>query len=298
LCRPFFAHSEKGPGQSPALPYFHGRLEEPKQRNTTMNQRPTLLAGTLLAVLIALPAWPSGLAKINLSGYAPGKNACIAVYDSQAEQYLVHNMAQCQERLSPCSTFKIPNALIGLETRVLTGPEDTKEWDGTEHSRQVNNQHHDLASAIRNSVLWYFQEVAQDVGVEQMQAYLDAFDYGNRDISGGQDQFWLDSSLQITALEQIGFMAALDKGALPASTANQQTVKGMMLQEDKLPEGFQGDLYGKTGSCVTPQGDHGWFTGFYHRDGGDYVFAVNVKGKKQWGWQAREIAVAVLDDLP
>lgn len=263
-----------------------------------MKHKRKILAGALLAALCTLPAHSKGPAAITLASYAGDKNACIAVYDSNSRQYLVYNMAQCQERLSPCSTFKIPNALIGLETGVLSGPGDTKKWDGTGHSRKVNNQDHDLSSAIRNSVVWYFQDVAMDIGADRMQEYLDAFDYGNRDISGGQDHFWLGSSLKISALEQIRFMSALDSTTLPASTANQQTVKGMMLQEDKLPEGFQGDLYGKTGSCVTPQGDHGWFTGFYHRDGGDYVFAVNVKGKKQWGWQAREIAVAVLNDLP
>lgn len=263
-----------------------------------MKQKTSILAGTLLVALSSPPTHSDGLAMVTLSAYAQGKDACIAVYDSHAGQYLVHNMAQCQQRLSPCSTFKIPNALIGLETGVLSGPGDNKTWDGTEHSRKVNNQDHDLASAIQNSVLWYFQEVAEDIGAERMQKFLDTFDYGNRDISGGQDHFWLSSSLQISALEQIRFMAALDSSTLPASAGNQETVKHMMLQDEKLPEGFDGELYGKTGSCVTPEGHHGWFTGFYHHDGSDYVFAVNIKGEKQWGWQAREIAVAVLNDLP
>lgn len=139
---------------------------------------------------------------------------------------------------------------------------------------------------------------AKDIGPERMQEYLDAFNYGNRDISGGQDHFWLSSSLQITALEQIRFMAALDNSTLPASSENQEVVKGMMLQTEKLPEDFQGDVYGKTGSCVSAEGHHGWFTGFYHNDDKRYVFAVNIKGENQWGWQAREVAVSVLNKLP
>lgn len=233
-----------------------------------------------------------------LSAYDGGKAACIAIYDRGADQYLVHGLEQCQERLSPCSTFKIPNALIGLEAGVLSGPADRKEWDGTVHSRQVNNQDHDLASAIENSVVWYFQGVALDIGPERMQAALDAFDYGNRDISGGQDRFWLSSSLKISALEQIGFMNRLDSGALPASNEYQASVKQMMLQNKNLPEDFEGELYGKTGSCIGTDTDHGWFTGFYHRGDEAYVFAVNVKGKKEWGWQARSIAVEVLRALP
>lgn len=232
-----------------------------------------------------------------LADYAPGKSACIALYDVTADQYLVYNTEQCHQRLSPCSTFKIPNALIGLEIGVLTGPDDLKKWDGREHRREVNNQDHDLASAIEHSVVWYFQDVALDIGPERMKTWLDRLDYGNRNIAGGQDRFWLSSSLEMNAFEQIRFMAALDAGSLDASRENQQAVEDMMRQTKNLPEGFEGELFGKTGSCVGEETDHGWFTGFYHRDGHRYVFAVNVKGRKEWGWQAREIAISVLNDL-
>ena len=256
-----------------------------------------LLTGALLAVSQAAKAGPAHKPLV-LSGFDANKAACIAIYDRKADQYLIHGLEQCQEALSPCSTFKIPNALIGLEAGVLSGPDDQKAWDGTQHSRQVNNQDHDLASAIKNSVVWYFQDVAMDIGPERMQEALNEMDYGNHDISGGQDRFWLSSSLEITALEQIRFMDKLDRHALPASPAKQETVKSLMLQNERLPEDFTGAVYGKTGSCVGPETDHGWFTGFYHRDDQQYVFAVNVKGKKEWGWQAREIALNVLNNLP
>jgi len=260
----------------------------------------SLAAGSVLATgfVVSLtlhadtPHWPRPL-----SDYAGDTSACIAVYSRAAGEFLVHNMEQCQERLSPCSTFKIPNALIGLETGALSGPDDTKTWDGTEHSREILNQDHDLSSAIKYSVVWYFQDVALDIGAERMQIALDNFHYGNRDISGGQDRFWLASSLEISALEQIAFMTALDDERLPVSRENQAMVKSMMLQDEGLPEGFKGELYGKTGSCIGPAGDHGWFTGFLHRDGQQYVFAVNVKGEKQWGGVARAMVIEVLQEM-
>lgn len=206
----------------------------------------------------------------------------------------MHNLPQCQERLSPCSTFKIPNALIGLDSGVLTGPGDIKKWDGTVHSRKILNQDHDLSSAILYSVVWYFQDAANDIGPERTQSYLDAFDYGNRDISGGQDNFWLASSLKISALEQIRFMNALEENALPAEKEHQLTVKSMMLQDDKPPEGFTGEVHGKTGTCVSPEYNHAWFTGFYYRDDEKYVFTVNVKEEGARGGDARAIALDVL----
>lgn len=238
------------------------------------------------------PHWPQPL-----SAYAGDEAVCIAIYSEKSGQHLVHNMEQCQERLSPCSTFKIPNALIGLETGELSGPDDVKKWDGTVHSRKALNHDHDLASAIRDSIVWYFQDVALDVGEQRMQAALDAYDYGNRDISGGQDRFWLSSSLKISALEQVRFMRALERGELPASDSNQATVRNLMRQDYRLPENFDGTLFGKTGSCIGTEIDHGWFTGFLHRDDDAVTFAVNIKGKGKWGRDAREILQRVLVEM-
>jgi beta-lactamase class D len=238
------------------------------------------------------PSWPQPL-----PAYAGDASACIAIYSESFDQYLIHNLPQCERRLAPCSTFKVPNALIGLETGVLSGPDDARTWDGTEYSRQVLNQDHDLASAIKYSVVWYFQDVALDIGPERMQAALDAYNYGNRDISGGQVHFWLDSSLEISATEQIHFMRALEQGLLPAQDENQAAVRKMMLQDYSMPDDFNGQLYGKTGSCVDGEVDHGWFTGFLRRDAKSFAFAVNVIGEGQMGWDARKIAIRVLQDM-
>jgi beta-lactamase class D len=278
--------------------YLAGRIIWPTGGLTMKSKKITY---TLAAIAMSL-SWSSAQSGPDhgpppLGEYAEVAETCIALYDRNSDEYRVYNMDQCQERLSPCSTFKVPNALVGLESGVLEGPDTVKAWDGTRRSREVLNQDHDLASAIENSVVWYFQDVALDIGPERMQAALDAYDYGNQDISGGQDIFWLSSSLKISALEQIRFMDALDREALPAEPEYQALVRNMMLQDSGLPDGFRGELFGKTGSCVGPEGEHGWFTGFLHRGDQRWVFAVNVKGDGQWGWQARKIAVRVLDDI-
>src|SRR4051812_32042056 len=69
------------------------------------------------------------------------------------------------ERVSPCSTFKVPHALIGLETGVLSGPEHPMKWDGTQRRLDAWNQDQTLRTAIRDSVVWYFQKVAEGVGL-------------------------------------------------------------------------------------------------------------------------------------
>ena len=228
--------------------------------------------------------------------WVEGHAVCITVYSTADKTWLLYNLPQCKMPLSPCSTFKIPNALIGLGSGVLTGPGDLKTWDGTVHDREVLNRDHDLASAISNSVVWYFQNVARDVGAARMQAGLDTFGYGNRDMSGGLDRFWLGSSLQINAIEQVEFLRALAGLELPADVDDQQIVKDLLLQNEGLPADFHGRLYGKTGSCSVPGRDHGWFVGWLERGQDTLVFAVNIIGEGLWGADARRIAVRVLQE--
>ena len=70
-------------------------------------------------------------------------------------------------------------------------------------------------------------------GAEKMQDHLNRINYGNRDISGGIDTFWLDSSLKISALEQIEFMERLVKETLPFHKQKMKNVKRIMIEDEK-----------------------------------------------------------------
>jgi beta-lactamase class D len=225
------------------------------------------------------------------------QQACMAVFSEASQSWLIYNLPQCEMPLSPCSTFKIPNALLGLQFGVLNGPQHSMTWDGKVHDREVLNQDHDLASAMKNSVVWYFQEVARQIGAERMQSSLDAFEYGNRDISAGIDIFWLGSSLEISALQQIDFLRALVNSELPIDADNQKAVLQLLLQDYALPENFTGTLYGKTGSCPMPEDDHGWFVGMHDRGDDRLIFAVNLIGEKAWGPDARRLAIRMLQGI-
>ena len=61
--------------------------------------------------------------------------ALIVTRDRHDESRFEFGPEQCALPLSPCSTFKIPNALIGLQQGVVSGPDHAKAWDGTPHKR-------------------------------------------------------------------------------------------------------------------------------------------------------------------
>src|ERR1043166_7328418 len=67
---------------------------------------------------------------LNLSEFFGGHEGCFVLYDEQADNYVRYHPKECAERFTPCSTFKIANSLIALETGVSSGPEFFLKWDG------------------------------------------------------------------------------------------------------------------------------------------------------------------------
>lgn len=237
----------------------------------------------------ALPAtWPQPLAE-----YFGGLDACILIYEQEADLLTVQNPERCALPLSPCSTFKIPNALIALETGVVTGPGHIIQWDGKQRSRKITNRNHDLASAIRHSVVWYFQAVARMIGAERMQDYLDSLGYGNRDISAGIDRFWLGSSLKIDAYQQLRLLQQLKNNQLPFVNKAQEQVKNIMLLRTDVP----GMLRGKTGSCRSEEYDHGWFIGWLLNGGKTTFFVSNFIAPGARGSQAQSLVYDILKQM-
>ena len=175
----------------------------------------------------------------------------------------------------PASTFKIPHALIALETGVVANTDkEMIRWDGVVSENEQWNRDHTLRSAMRYSVVPVFQQIANRIGSERMKKYVDAFDYGNRDIGGAPlDRFWLDGNLRISALEQIAFLQRLYREELPVSKRSLELVKDIV-PEEKADDAV---IRAKTG---TPFKDGkptlGWLVGWAEHNGEVTYFAMNI----------------------
>jgi len=175
----------------------------------------------------------------------------------------------------PASTFKIPNSLIALETGVVEDPDkDIFKWDGVVRSIEAWNKDHTLRSAIAVSAVPVYQEIARRIGAERMQKYVDLFEYGNRDIGGGIDQFWLTGNLRIDPVQQVDFVDRLRRGVLPVSKRSQELVR------DILPVTKAGDsiIRAKTGLLGAELGKPslGWVVGWAEKGTAQTVFALNM----------------------
>jgi beta-lactamase class D len=175
----------------------------------------------------------------------------------------------------PASTFKIPNSLIALETGVVGDPDkDVFKWDGVVRSIEGWNRDHTLRTAIAASAVPVYQEIARRIGAERMQKYVDLFEYGNRDIGGGIDQFWLTGNLRIDPVQQVDFVDRLRRGVLPVSKRSQDLVR------DILPVTSAGDaiIRAKSGLLGAEIGKPslGWMVGWAEKGSEHTVFALNL----------------------
>jgi beta-lactamase class D len=256
-----------------------------------MNKR-TL--GAFLALLSLSPAIAEDKVE-DLSRYVTGYDGCFVLYDEVRNETTVYNEAKSVKRVSPCSSFKIIHSLIGLETGVVRDENTVFPWDGVKSPIPEWNRDQTLQSAVKNSVVWYFQKVALKVGREKEQSYVDKVGYGNRDLSGELTGFWLQSSLKISPREQIEILKKFYHYQLPFSKRSVDIVKKILVQSRANGIIFSG----KTGSGVTGgKAVNGWFVGYIEKAaGGVYYFALNIEGAGgATGYRAKEIAQRILKD--
>ena len=169
----------------------------------TAIDRRTAIAGTAAAILagFAPAAWRSRRAprsrcsptsaRRSRRPARPGRLRCSM---SPADRIVVSDRERAEAGYLPASTFKIPNSLIALETGVVADADsDDVPWDKVVREFDAWNQDHTLRTAFKASAVPVFQDIARKIGPERMQQYVDAFDYGNRDIGGAPiDTFWLN----------------------------------------------------------------------------------------------------------
>jgi beta-lactamase class D len=218
-----------------------------------------------------------------------GAEGTMVLQNLKNDKVFIYNKQRSKVRYTPESTFKVANALIGLQTKAVSDEYEVKRWDGVIREFEDWNRDHTLASAMRHSVIWYYQAMARDIGAENMQKYVNLINYGNRDISGGIDQFWLDSSIKISAREQVQFIENLVEEKLPIDKQHMRTVKRIMINE----EADSYVLHGKTGTRLSDMG-LGWYVGYIETDKGKWAFATNLDGS---GSKAKTITLDALKEL-
>ncbi|MFG1375595.1 penicillin-binding transpeptidase domain-containing protein [Xanthobacter autotrophicus] len=255
--------------------------------------------GLLLALAAVVPATPARAAE-----------DCFIATDLDTGRVLA-KQGLCATRHPPASTFKIALALMGYDAGLLKSETQPvfSPPAGETPEREAARGPQTPASWMRNSVVWYSQILARDLGRERMAGYLKGFAYGNENISGlqGEDEplvrFWLSSSLRLSPREQIDFLRRMLKGALPVSAEAVAATERLMAIEEQ-PAGWL--VFGKTGTGYGRLADggldrgrpFGWFVGFARKAAHTVVFvrftALDITAPEPLGPLARRQAIAIL----
>ena len=216
-----------------------------------------------------------------------GAGECVIVAALDGSLDRVFGGDECDRRTLPASTFKVPHALIALDTGAITATTVMK-WDGRRWDFRSWERDHTLDSAMKNSVVWFFQNVARSVGRERELQHLRAFAYGSQTFSRDVDQFWLNGDLTISPREQVAFLKRMFTYALPVERPHVDTVKDAMT----MPAGKVSNAMGvfpfalewpaptarlKTGNGAVNGERVSWVIGEIESAGRAYVFASRAR---------------------
>lgn len=232
---------------------------------------------------------------INLHTYFNEYEGSFVLYDLANDTWSIHDMEHATLRVAPNSTYKIYDALFGLEAGVITPEDSFLVWNGENYPFEAWNADQTLQSAMNSSVNWYFQTIDEQLGISNLSDYLHEIGYGNENLSGDLASYWMESTLEISPIEQVELLTKLQQNRFGFSSENIDAVKDSIC----LSTSDIGTFYGKTGTGrVNGQDVNGWFVGMIETANNTYFFSTNIgSNSTATGSKATEITLSILSDM-
>ena len=232
---------------------------------------------------------------VDFSKYFGKYEGSFVLYDLENDIWSIHDIEHATLRVAPDSTYKIYDALFGLEEGVITPEDSFIAWNGKNYPFETWNSDQTLQSAMTSSVNWYFQAIDEQLASTNIHNYIQQIGYGNENVSGRLSTYWLESSLKISPVEQVKLLTKLQNNSLGFSSENINAVKDAIC----LSSSDAGTVYGKTGTGrVDGQDVNGWFIGYIETADNTYFFATNIGADSDaTGGNATEITMSILSDM-
>ncbi len=267
----------------------------------------TLTAAVCLVLLPFFPNFAGGqerydfneknkdISYADLSSEFEKYQGSFVLYDSGIDAWTIYNKEAATEQVTPNSTYKIYDALLGLESGIITPEQSEMAWSGEEYPFEAWESDQDLNSAMQSSVNWYFQRIDRMAGFSRVKSFWQKIGYGNQQIGSSLDLYWNDFSLKISPIEQVELLKKFYRNDFGFSDCSINAVKDAIFIESTE----NGTLSGKTGTGRTDgQDTNGWFVGYIEKSGRVYYFATNIRGSSDTtGSAAAEISLSVLSDM-
>ena len=232
---------------------------------------------------------------LDVSAIFGSYDGSFVLYDNHLDSWKIYNLEEANKRIPPDSTYKIYDALLGLESGIITPEHSSMAWNGEHFSYSAWENDQDLNSAMQNSVNWYFQTMDSQLGLNKIQEFLNEIEYGNQTTSSNLKLYWSDFSLKISPIEQVELLKKFNTNGFHLHSQNVLSVKNAI----KIVGTSDGTFYGKTGTgCIDGQDINGWFIGYIETSDNIYYFATNIQSDSNaTGKKALEITSAILKKL-
>ncbi|HAY5017985.1 TPA: OXA-134 family carbapenem-hydrolyzing class D beta-lactamase [Escherichia coli] len=197
----------------------------------------------------------------------------LVIQRGQQIQVYGNDLSRANTEYVPASTFKMLNALIGLQHGKATTNEIFK-WDGKKRSFSAWEKDMTLGQAMQASAVPVYQELARRIGLELMQQEVQRIQFGNQQIGQQVDNFWLVGPLKVTPKQEVQFVSALAREQLAFDPQVQQQVKVMLLLQEQ--QAYR--LYAKSGWGMDVEPQVGWLTGWVKTPQAEIVaFSLNMQ---------------------
>ncbi|WP_425916098.1 class D beta-lactamase [Acinetobacter sp. TSRC1-2] len=222
------------------------------------------------------------------------KQAVFITYDGHQFKSYGNALTRANHSYIPASTFKMLNALIGLQHHKVNATEVFK-WDGKKRTFAAWEKDMTLGQAMQASAVPVYQELARRIGLDLMQQEIQRMGFGNQKIGQQVDNFWLVGPLKITSEQEAKFAYQLATEQLPFDAAVQKQVKEMLFIERR----GNTKLYAKSGWGMDVQPQVGWYTGWVEQPNGQvtaFVLNLEMHDADDAG-ERKQLSLDILDKL-
>lgn len=212
-----------------------------------------------------------------------GVKGSFGFFDNGQGRFTIYDLPRYRDSAyQPAATFDIVQSLIALQTGTLadTSARISGSLWAMMSAGDTNNAPAPvltLREAFQkddNAGIIGFRLVSGQLGKDTLKKWIDSLHYGNRDVSGSPDSFWLNNQLKITADEQLGLLKKLYFDQLPFFNRPQKLVRGMMRVESNSVY----RLAYKSAKGIKEDGHAiGWVMGWVEENRHPYFFVVNLE---------------------
>jgi beta-lactamase class D len=213
-------------------------------------------------------------------------------FNNAQGNFIVYNLKGFKDSAyCPAQTFNVFTSLIALQNGVLTNEKNTANFVEIDKSNNTANTTN-LETAFANNDSLVFNFIANKLGKNTIQNWVDSIGYGTKKIASNLENFTSNNLLKIKPDEQLGFIKRLYFNQLPFNKTTQAIVKKMLIKKTNANY----VLAMQTGNNVEANGSNNeWALGWIEQDKHPLFFVVNCNSANKNA--ASNIATACLQKL-